>query len=297
MTPQPTFPSLIDENARRQFEAAWRSGQPQPIEAFLPAEDAPRYLATLEELVAIELELRWKAGRERPRDTVSAVAPSLGIEAYLVRFPRLNRPDIVQRLLAEEQQVRQRHPIEPSSSGTVPQLSPSPVPVPLATLGGDRAESPPNLQVPGYLLLGVLGQGGMGVVYKAQQVQLGRLVALKMILSGSHAGRQDRERFRTEAESIARLQHPNIVQVYEVGEHEGTPFFSLEFCSGGSLDKKLQGTPLPPQEAALGSYPTKPPNPPREGLRGCFLRARYGDDVNETARRQAGNKEGPCGNS
>ncbi len=104
--------------------------------------------------------------------------------------------------------------------------------------------------VPGYEILAVLGRGGMGVVYKARQLKLDRLVALKMILAGSHAGSEERDRFRTEAESIARLQHANIVQVHEIGEHEGKPFFSLEFCSGGSLEKKLQGTPLAPAEAA-----------------------------------------------
>ena len=71
-----------------------------------------------------------------------------------------------------------------------------------------------------------------------------------MILAGGHAGEADLARFRTEAEAVARLQHPNIVQIYEVGEHDGLPFFSLEFCAGGSLDKKLAGTPLPPKEAA-----------------------------------------------
>ncbi len=105
-------------------------------------------------------------------------------------------------------------------------------------------------QVPGYEILGKLGEGGMGVVYKARHLQLNRIVALKMILSGGHARAADIARFRTEAEAIARLQHPNIVQVYEVGQHDGTPFLALEFCAGGSLDRKLDGTPLPAQEAA-----------------------------------------------
>src|SRR5205085_7580364 len=104
--------------------------------------------------------------------------------------------------------------------------------------------------VAGYEVLSELGRGGMGVVYQALQVRLDRIVALKMILHADHAGVEERQRFRSEATAIARLQHPNIVQVFEVGEHEGKPFFSLEYCPGGSLDRKLAGTPLEPREAA-----------------------------------------------
>jgi tetratricopeptide (TPR) repeat protein/tRNA A-37 threonylcarbamoyl transferase component Bud32 len=110
--------------------------------------------------------------------------------------------------------------------------------------------SPDMPRVEGYEILGVLGRGGMGVVYKARQVRLQRLVALKMILAGSHASRDEQERLRTEAEAVARIEHPNIVHVYEIGEHEGKPFLCLEFCAGGSLQNSLQGTPLPPDEAA-----------------------------------------------
>jgi serine/threonine-protein kinase len=102
----------------------------------------------------------------------------------------------------------------------------------------------------GYESLGILGDGGMGVVYKARQLGLNRIVALKMIKAGSGATPHDIARFRTEAEAVARLQHPNIIQIHAIGEHQGLPYFSLEYCPGGSLAKQLNGTPLPPTEAA-----------------------------------------------
>ena len=115
---------------------------------------------------------------------------------------------------------------------------------------GHPASRAPLPTVPGYETLRELGRGGMGVVYEARQVGLDRIVALKMILAGDFAGHAERTRFQTEAEAIARLHHPNIVQVYEVGGHEGRPFLSLEFCAGGSLSRKLAGSPLPPARAA-----------------------------------------------
>lgn len=119
--------------------------------------------------------------------------------------------------------------------------------VPFGT--GETAEFAPPL-VPGYEIVREVGRGGMGVVYKARQVSLNRLVALKMILSGAHAGPTERERFKREAEAVAALQNPNIVQIFDIGEANGHPYLALEFVDGGSLAQNLSGDPWDAKRAA-----------------------------------------------
>jgi WD40 repeat protein/serine/threonine protein kinase len=104
--------------------------------------------------------------------------------------------------------------------------------------------------VAGYEIMSELGRGGMGVVYKARHVGLDRLVALKMVLAGPHAGPKELARFRQEAEAVARLRHPNIIQIYDIGDSDGRPYLALEFVEGQSLAHLLQGTPQPHLPAA-----------------------------------------------
>jgi eukaryotic-like serine/threonine-protein kinase len=107
-----------------------------------------------------------------------------------------------------------------------------------------------GITVPGYDILEELGRGGMGVVYKARDRRLQRLVALKMVLAGAHVGHVGLARFRAEAEAVAKLLHSNIVQIYETGECEGRPYFSLEYVDGGSLAQRITESPPTPRAAA-----------------------------------------------
>jgi tetratricopeptide (TPR) repeat protein len=120
-------------------------------------------------------------------------------------------------------------------------------PFPGEPAGTEQGDYP---RVPGYEIQRVLGRGGMGVVYLARQVRLDRLVALKMILAGAHAGPHERARFKAEAEAVARLQHPHIVQVFEAGEDNGCPYLVLEYVPGGSLTDRAKDGPWAPRVAA-----------------------------------------------
>src|SRR5262249_3763127 len=132
-------------------------------------------------------------------------------------------------------EVKALFPTEPGPTGGAP-ASPS-------------DEGQPLPAIPGYAVEAVLGRGGMGVVYRARHLALKRPVALKMLATG-HPHAAERARFRAEAEAVARLQHPNIVQIHEVGEADGLPFFALEYVAGGSLVERLAGRPLPARDAA-----------------------------------------------
>jgi eukaryotic-like serine/threonine-protein kinase len=112
------------------------------------------------------------------------------------------------------------------------------------------AEWEPLPRIPGYEVEALLGRGGMGVVFRGRHVPLNRPVAIKMMLPGTYAVRRERERLQREAEAVAKLRHPNIVQIYDVGDVDGRPYFTMELVEGGSLAQMLAGTPQSARQAA-----------------------------------------------
>jgi hypothetical protein len=210
----PLAPCPTREDLRRLLSDEGAVGpEAEVIEAHLQA--CPACQKTLEELTAAGQGVLPACPRE-----IATIPPAVGVG-----------PAFMQRLL-------ENLPAPAAmADGAEAQKSRAP--------GGDAApgEARELPEVPGYEVLGLLGQGGMGVVYPARQVGLGRVVALKMILHAEYAGDDERRRFQAEAEAVATLQHPNIIQIYEVGERAGLPYFSLEFCPGGSLGDQLDGTP------------------------------------------------------
>jgi serine/threonine protein kinase len=144
-------------------------------------------------------------------------------------------------------------PARPGRTGWI--MPPLPPPVGPGLLGprrrGPRSALDTHLgEFADYELLAEIGHGGMGVVYQARQKSLDRVVALKMLLGGQFAEPQARARFRSEAEITAQLQHPNIVAIHEVGEHDHLPFFTMDYVEGRSLAEVARDKPLTPAAAA-----------------------------------------------
>jgi hypothetical protein len=258
MTQRQDDPNMVDPHAadlRSQYEALieafeheWQTGAAN-IDDYLRAEGRERE-ALLVELVHVDLEFRLKAGE------------SARVESYIVRYPHLTKDrGTVLDLLEAEYDLRRRSEANfgydeyarrfPAYFDDLRRQLAS-----VPTLAGGRSDPGATASgselpvVPGYDIIEEIGRGGMGIVYQALQLGLNRTVALKMVLSGLQAGPKDLARFRAEAAALARLQHPNIVQIYEVGEAGGRPYFALEFVAGGSLAQHLHGTPQPVRAAA-----------------------------------------------
>ncbi len=223
-----------------QFEAVLRAGGAPEMAAFLADAPGPVRPRLFRELLILELESHLDRG-ERP-DAVN----------YHRRFPE--HRDAVDEVFALFGPAGNTPPhshhchggddASPGQAETVADLQEARLHAEISS------EVYGALRAAGYEVLGELGRGGMGIVYLTRRIMLNRLCAVKMILGGAHAGIEASVRFLAEAETIARLQHPNIVQIHHFGQAGDFPFVELEYLAGGSLDQALDGTPWPAAKAA-----------------------------------------------
>jgi WD40 repeat protein/tRNA A-37 threonylcarbamoyl transferase component Bud32 len=235
------------------------NGSPADLRERLAAGD-PIAEEDLIELFCSDQARRWRAGEHIPAEAYLSLHPTLTTDGdgafelvygeYLVRellgeSPKLDEflwrfPRFAERL-RRQLSLHLALADEKASLETEPRAG-------LQNAGDDASASFPKL--PGYDVLGELGRGGMSAVYRARQAGLNRIVAVKVIQARVYADVTVAARFRDEAEAAARLRHPNIVHVYEVGEHEGQGFLVMEYVAGGSLAQNLAGTPQPPRDSA-----------------------------------------------
>jgi serine/threonine protein kinase/formylglycine-generating enzyme required for sulfatase activity len=232
------------EAVRQNYDAHWRNGHCWPVEAYLrELPQLRQHVPGVMALVYQEVVLRVGRGE----------TPTL--EEYQERLPEY-RAEL--EALYEEEQAAARPtgaggPLPSDLLPAAPTDTPTLTQAPTKPEDAARVPAEPAAAVPqglgAYEILDELGRGGMGIVYKAQHRELKRLVAIKMVLAGG-LERDEVSRFLREAEAVAQLEHPNIIQVHEIGRHQGRPFFSLEYVGGGSLADKLRDTALEPHAAA-----------------------------------------------
>ena len=240
---QKSFPSLVQLDLElNRFKNAWNSGRQPTIEEHVlearrnQTDSFCRRL--LEELVELEMQMRWSSGDAK-----------ITVDEYHNRFPELTRPDIALLIKRSRARVDRTQTLDHAPEGSNPgnfQTADETVPFSpkneAAAFTGQRFGE--------YDLIEEIARGGMGVVYKARQRSLNRICALKMIMSGELAAGDEIQRFLSEAESAATLDHPGVVPVYEVGQVEGRHYYSMAFLSGPTLADEVRRGPVEANRAA-----------------------------------------------
>ena len=225
------------------FEGEWRAGQRPEIQRYLDRVPVTEQAALLRELIAVDVEIRVQRGESPAREDYGPlVFDGASVLAELFPFDEHNT-DIVDRSTVPpdwRSSISTNRPASFSEDGT-----------PLDDNRRVARSVTPSVQQFGkYQLLEEIARGGMGVIYKARQTSLNRIVALKMILAGKLASPNDVKRFQLEAQAAANLDHPGIVPVYGVGEIDGRHYYSMAFVERQSLAKRVADGPLSPREAA-----------------------------------------------
>ncbi len=245
-----TFEQSIDETLREEFESAWMEGRPAPIDDHLPPADDERYLGTLEELVHIEIEFSWKHFSGAMGDTAETISRPVAIEEYFDRFPRLNDPKIVPRLVRQEFYVRHRYGDAPHSQEyrqrfpnmirTADELD-AIVPDRVIDRSTDEPDNKAGTSIDRYQLVNEHGRGGFGVVWRANDPKLGREVAVKQLRDKAARNDLVRCRFLNEARISARLEHPGVVAVHDMGSEDAErPFYTMKFVKGQTLGEAIK---------------------------------------------------------